>query len=205
MLLAQELLPQLNAAGAADELARVMAVGGAGKEAAIDEDDLELKNSYSMDQYMVHATVMTDFVFDRYASENPKVGFVFVFPGLVNTNIFTSMPVYIKFALGLFKPLLNLLVFVPIEESGARNVFHLTNGLYKARDQSERSKSFVKIPEGKTIATGFNGKVGSGFYLADWNGETPAAKEFLNDYRERKVDEKIWENLQGVFKRVLSE
>lgn len=203
MLFIRELLPHLRAAASASELARVMSVLAAGKEKEIAEDDLEIKKNYNKDAFTAHAAIMTDFAIERFALENPSVGFVHLFPGLVKTNIFSNMPAVFKIVLKVMDPVLNRFVFVPIDESAARNVFHLTSGRYKAKVQAESGQSFIDLPESASFAIGSNGEIGSGAYLLHWDGESTGVKAILEHYRERKVNDKIWQNLQEVFKRVL--
>ncbi|OHE94194.1 hypothetical protein CORC01_10532 [Colletotrichum orchidophilum] len=61
-------------------------------------DDLDLKKNFSLQNAANHCLSMTDAVIQAYANENKgkKQHFIHAYPGLVQTNIFHTMPWYLR-------------------------------------------------------------------------------------------------------------
>lgn len=54
-----------------------------------------------------------------------------------------------------------------------------------------------------TVARGTSGKAGSGVYSLNWDGESTPEKmeKLLTKYRDEGIVDKVWEDLENVFKR----
>ena len=57
--------------------------------------------------------------------------------------------------------------------------------------------------DGMTVVRGIHGKVGSGVYSLGWGGESTPEKmeKLLTKYRDEGMVDKVWEDLESVFKR----
>lgn len=198
------LLPLLrNATASEPHFARTLSVLSAGTEGAINLDDLELKNTYSGPRCANHTIVMNDFMTGEFASRNPEISFVHSFPGAVNTGLTRELPWWLRAPLKALTPLFSLLLMVPAHETGQRQLFIATNGIYPpARPvQGTKFASGVPAPAGVATLPGVDKNVGSGGYLVSWNCE-PTGKKILDEYREKGVSKIVWEHTMGIFDRV---
>ncbi|OJJ57124.1 hypothetical protein ASPSYDRAFT_154937 [Aspergillus sydowii CBS 593.65] len=180
------LLPQLNAAVAAAStaegkktgLASVVSVLEAGGEGALNQDDLDLKNTYSLANARTHAITMNSLSLGYLAKANPAVSFIHSFPGGVKTGVMRELGTVTKMALQavmvLGKPWM-----VPVEESGERHLYAAA-GLPKLKRAGDES-----------------GKL----YLVGSDGEERGNHKVLNEYREKNTDQKVWEHTLDVFSR----
>lgn len=182
-----DLLPQLNAAAAAAStaeggkktgLASVVSVLEAGGEGALNQDDLDLKNTYSLANARTHAITMNSLSLGYLAKANPAVSFIHSFPGGVKTGVMRELGTVTKMALQavmvLGKPWM-----VPVEESGERHLYAAA-GLPKLKRAGDES-----------------GKL----YLVGSDGEERGNHKVLNEYREKNTDQKVWEHTLDVFSR----
>lgn len=175
------LLPQLNAAGAAGgkntALASVVSVLEAGGEGALNQDDLDLKNTYSLANARTHAITMNSLSLGYLAKANPAVSFIHSFPGGVKTGVMRELGLVTRMALQaamvLGKPWM-----VPVEESGERHLYAAA-GLPSLKREDESGK----------------------LYLVGSDGEARGNQKVLNEYREKKTDQKVWEHTLDVFNR----
>jgi hypothetical protein len=178
------LLPQLNAAAAAaaagnkgSGLASVVSVLEAGGEGALNQDDLDLKNTYSLANARTHAITMNSLSLGYLAKANPAVSFIHSFPGGVKTGVMRELGLVTRMALQaamvLGKPWM-----VPVEESGERHLYAAA-GLPNLKREHESGK----------------------LYLVGSDGEARGNQTVLNEYREKKTDEKVWEHTLDVFNR----
>lgn len=185
------LLPQLNAAaaaatttttqGKAPGLASVVSVLEAGGEGTLNQDDLDLKNTYSLANARTHAITMNSLSLGYLAKANPGVSFIHSFPGGVKTGVMRELGLVTRMALQavmvLGKPWM-----VPVEESGERH-------LYAA----------AGLPSLKRAGDG--GDECGKLYLVGSDGEPRGNQKVLNEYRENKTDQKVWEHTLDLFKR----
>ncbi|KAL1697053.1 hypothetical protein GGG16DRAFT_84682 [Schizophyllum commune] len=87
-----DLQPQLKAALAAGEPAKVISVQAAGGGAPIDVDDLGLKKKYGLiHTAQTHATY-NDLMVVKFAELHPEMTFVHSYPGVVRTSILANAP-----------------------------------------------------------------------------------------------------------------
>ncbi|OJJ03180.1 hypothetical protein ASPVEDRAFT_72911 [Aspergillus versicolor CBS 583.65] len=175
------LLPQLNAAAAGGNntgLASVVSVLEAGGEGALNQDDLDLKNTYSLANARTHAITMNSLSLGYLAKANPAVSFIHSFPGGVKTGVMRELGLVTRMALQaamvLGKPWM-----VPVEESGERHLYAAA-GLPNLKREDDGS-----------------GKL----YLVGSDGEARGNQKVLNEYKEKKIDKKVWEHTLDVFNR----
>jgi len=182
---------------------RTLSVLGAGSEGKINFDDLELKNTYSGPRCAAHTITMNDFMAEEFAARDQGTAFIHSFPGAVNTGIARELPLWARAGLTIFKPLL-LPFMVNVEETGARQLFIATSGVYPPAKPAENAAlaSGVPAPRGLEIMKGANGQIGSGAYLVNWNGDITGKKKILDEYHEKGVGKIVWEHTMGIFERV---
>ena len=174
----------------------------------MDENDLELAHSFSMQSAATHTSTMNTLALAEIASTHLNISCVHVFPGVVVTKAFTVfaadwvLPLRLLFV-HVVLPLAKLFT-VSLQESGQRHLFHATSGRYPPAGLKESPGAGVALPKGLVVAKGENGLQGSGCYLVNYDGETVGDQKLLDEYRKRGMGKKIWEHTQEVFDRVLS-
>lgn len=203
MRFVQNLLPLLLAV----PTSRIVSIHGAGKEGHLIEDDLELKNNFSLRNGAMHTATMNSLALEEIASRHPSISCIHVFPSVVITpgySIFCAdwyfpLPfVFMYMAIPIIK-----LFAVSMEESGKRHLFHATSARYPPASLRDPPGGGVALPKGVKVAHGADWKEGSGCYLLNYNGETIGDRNLLEEYRKRGFGKIIWEHTQEVFDRVL--
>lgn len=198
------LLPQLQrAASAPPHFSRTLSVLGAGYEARIDLNDLDLRKSFSPLKCANHTTVMNDFMAEELAVRNPNTSFIHSTPSIVLTPITRELPLYAKIFIKVLTPVLAFLAVSPAE-TGARQLFIATSAMYspaKIQDGAPLSAG-VPIPEGLGVAKGSNSEEGSGGYIVNWNGEPTGKQKILGEYRDLGISKKIYEHTMQIFQSV---
>ncbi|MDI1485585.1 MAG: hypothetical protein OHK93_000723 [Ramalina farinacea] len=200
----QNLLPLLKAPSSA----RIVSIHGAGKEGKMDEKDLELKTTFSMQKAAMHTSTMNTLALEEVATTNPTISCVHVFPGVVITPAYGilsddfSAPMKFVFRKAIM-PCAKLMT-MGLPESGQRLLFTATSARYPPAGVKEPPGSGVAIPAGADVVTGSDWKKGSGCYLLSPQGEPVGDKQLLEEYRKNGWDKKIWEHTQEVFDRALT-
>ncbi|KAL5052304.1 hypothetical protein BDW71DRAFT_202421 [Aspergillus fruticulosus] len=170
---------------------KVISIYGGGFEYSINTSDLDLKHTFSLLNAYKHSITMTSLSMAHLAKKHPKVSFIHAFPGLVDTNIYTnSFPGPVAAAYNhLLWPLMRPFS-VGLGECGERQLFHLSSGMYPARDWKRKG-------EGE-LATGIDGVKGSGAYLLDWRGDVRATSGVLGVYLAEGVDGIVWRHTERI-------
>ena len=120
---------------------------------------------------------MTTFLMEELAKKHEgKLSLSHVFPGLVIHESFdNSVPKWFRVPWKYFlAPVLKMFYAVPVEECGQRVMF-LASSRYPAMNPSGGVGNGIAQVDGVgdlKVATGSDGKVGSGAYAINWNGET---------------------------------
>ncbi|RAH84609.1 short-chain dehydrogenase/reductase, partial [Aspergillus japonicus CBS 114.51] len=196
------LLPQLQragdaptppATGARPPLSRVVSVLEAGREAALQLDDLALQTHYSLRNCAKHAIAMTSVSMEHLAAAYPRVSFVHSFPGLVRTRLGRDFGPVTKCALAALMVLAKPWE-TPLDESGERHLFAATTLRFPSR-------GFVG-DGGREVAQGSDGTAGSGFYRLDSTGETYRPSDLMQRYRVEGVRDLIWTHTLDTFAAV---
>ncbi len=198
------LLPLLSS----PQTSRIVSIHGAGKEGKMDENDLELARSFSMQSAAVHTSTMNTLALAEIASTHPSISCVHVFPGVVVTKAFTVFAADWVLPLRWFfvhavLPFAKLFT-VSLPESGQRHLFHATSARYPPAEVKDSPAAGVVLQKGMVVAKGEDGLQGSGCYLLNYDGETIGDQKLLDEYRKRGMGKKIWAHTQEVFDRVLS-
>ncbi|RDL35797.1 Uncharacterized protein BP5553_06409 [Venustampulla echinocandica] len=191
-----------NGAASPPHFSRTLSVLSPGSERRVDLDDLELKNSYSGMKCANHTVLMNDLMTGEFASREPGTTFVHSFPAGVNTGLARGLPIWARVPLKVLTPLLSPFL-VSADETGARQLFIATSGIYPPAKPVEGSPFATGTPVPKTlnVMKGGDGQTGSGGYLVNWNGEITGNK-ILDEYREKGASKTVWEHTMGIFDRV---
>lgn len=189
MRFSQNLMPQLTAAAKAGRLSRQVSILGAGHEGPINLEDMSLKQGFSISKCASHAITMNSLMASQLAALHPGTAFIHLAPGAVKTNVMSGMGIPKILLKGLTFALSPL--FVPIKESGERNLFASTSALFKPR--SENSEG---------AAVGADGGKGGGAYLLNWDDEPSKTQHLLTSYREQGVGQKVYDHTMEVFEKV---
>jgi hypothetical protein len=198
------LLPLLQTGSTSpSHFARSVSILGAGGEGTINLNDLELKKGWSAAKCATHSITMNGFMAEQFAARNPHISFLHTFPSIVNTGAARELPLWARATVKVFTPLLKVFM-VGADETGERQLFHATSGMYPPAEPVAGSSaaSGVPLPTGLPVGTGSNGEVGSGGYIVNWNGDITGKVKVLEDYRAKGVSQTIWEHTMGVFERV---
>lgn len=143
---------------------------------------------------------MNDFMVEELAKENTGTTFVHYYAGIVNTGIGRELPKWTRWPAKAFY-LIAAPFMVGVEETGTRQLFIATSGLYPPKQGKGDLVAGVRIPNGLKAMLGSDGTVGSGAYVVNWNNEITGKQSLLNDYRERGSGNIVWEHTMGVFER----
>lgn len=199
------LLPLLQtAASQPPHFSRTLSVLSAGWEGKLDFQDLELKNTFSRSKCATQSTTMNSIMTEEFSKRQPATTFSHSYPSGVNTGLARELPVWARAAAKILTPLMAAIT-VSQEETGARQLFIATSGLYPPAKpfKDDKLASGVPAPKGfNSPFVGANGVAGSGAYLANWNCEAATGKQkLLKQYREENVGAKIWDHTMGIFDR----
>ncbi|KAE9362774.1 hypothetical protein N431DRAFT_551027 [Stipitochalara longipes BDJ] len=194
------LLPLLQKA---TSLRRIISVFTAGKEGPLYTDDIQAWK-IPMRTLTSHASSLTTAAFEALGKKAPDVSFIHAFPGAVNTNYARKGQGATAYAIRqVFKVMMLFMQVIPHEECGERFTFIMTSAKYPAKMAVEGT-SGLALAEGEKVATGTDGKVGSGVYSVDPNGESYGLKteEAMATLRKNGAVEKVWADLETEWKRI---
>ncbi|KUJ16731.1 NAD(P)-binding protein [Mollisia scopiformis] len=204
MRFTSNLLPLLRAATTSPPgFARSVSVLGAGHEGSINLDDLELKTTFSTTTCADQSITMNDFMAEQFAAREPSVSFMQTSPGVVNTGLARELPFWARVAMKGLTPVVKLFA-TGADETGERQLFHATSGMYPPAKPLAGSAvaSGVPLPTGMAIGTGSDGKVGSGGYIVSPVGDITGNAKLLSDYRAKGVSQIVWDHAYSIFERV---
>ncbi|KAL3456030.1 hypothetical protein BJX64DRAFT_52771 [Aspergillus heterothallicus] len=199
----QNLLPLLESKSSPSVgPSRVISIYGGGFEFPINTSDLDLKHSFSLLNAYKHSITMATLSMEHLATLHPDVSFIHAYPGLVGTNIYSnSFPAPIA-------ALYNYAVWplmwpfsVGVQECGERHLFHLTSGLYPARQDGSTSTAGGEGGNVAGVAKGVDGKIGSGAYLLNWKGDVRGSAKILEQYRKDGTRELVWRHTEELLEQ----
>lgn len=149
-----------------------------------------------------HLSTLITLGHEALAARAPGVSFMQVFPGAVRTPIFDQMPGVFGVLMRCFVAVAPRWFFVPIGESGERNVFFATSGAYPAREGNGRDG--LQLGEEVDIARSVDGDTGSGVYSTNYDGTEAGQSimDLLEQYRKEGMVQRVWEHAQEVFGRI---
>jgi hypothetical protein len=198
------LMPNLRTATAsAPYFSRSLSVLGAGNEGKINFDDIDLKKNFSGAKCAAHTITMNDFMAEELAAREPATAFVHSSPLVVATGAARELPIWARAALKVLTPLISL-AGVGADETGARQLFLATSGIYPPAKPASESTTAVGAPTPKDVpvATGVDGKVGSGGYAVNWDGKVTGKKSILDEYHAKGVGKIVWEHTMETFQKI---
>lgn len=190
------LLPQLNNASTSNTLSRVISVLAAGSECDIDMDDLDLKRKFTLSACLAHSVMMTDFMMEELAVQNPGTSFSHSYPGTVKSGIANSLTGPARLGVKLLYSVMTPWI-LNVQESGQRHVFQITSSIYPCRNGG----TGISPPEGMEAVTGSNGVQGSGAYLLDYDGSPVGDDKFLTKYRDLGAGARIWDHTMEILRK----
>ncbi|KAH6885325.1 hypothetical protein B0T10DRAFT_492436 [Thelonectria olida] len=192
------LLPAIQQA---PSVRRVITVLAGTKEGALSVDDIP-GNNVGITKTRGHGCSVLTLSLEEMSRQYPEVSFIHNFPGSVDTGIIRPGDGIMLRSIGVgFRVVMNALnKFLPEEEVGERHAFFCLSGRYPPKHLGEGMQG---VPS-DAIAAGADGKSGSGFYSLDWDGESASDEvvEMLDKYRAEGMVGKVWEHLEGEFKRI---
>lgn len=198
------LLPNLKQARG---LRRVVSVLAGGHEGPIDTTDFQGK-TMSMLKIRGHLVSMTDMALETLAEQAPEVTFINDYPGAVKTGIGRESNTLLTWLMTIVLMVIGPLVYIPIRESGERHLFFATSAKYPPHlrlDAAVENSSGVPLSEGVEVASGTDGKAGSGVYSIHWRGEHagPKVVRLLAGLREQGMGQKVWQHTVGEYDRIV--
>ncbi|KAF8894863.1 hypothetical protein CPB85DRAFT_1257403 [Mucidula mucida] len=139
-----ELLPVLRVANEKGEDARVMTMLGTGMtDVPVDRDDLGMRKKYRFWNAALKPVVYNDVMIEEYAKQNPGIGFVHIYPGVVYTPAVNQLYESMWGPLKLLAPLVWLkfwLYGVQPEECAEYMLYALLDSKPKERGWSRRDE-----------------------------------------------------------------
>lgn len=198
------LMPNLRAATiSAPYFSRSLSVLGAGNEGKINFDDIDLKKNFSGAKCAAHTITMNDFMAEELAVREPATAFVHSSPLVVATGAARELPIWARAAFKVLTPVISLFA-VGAEETGARQLFLATSGMYPPAKPAAGSTTAVgtPLPNGMSVMTGIDGKVGGGSYAVDWDGKNSEKKSILDEYHAKGVGKIVWEHTMETFQKI---
>ncbi len=195
------LLPLLQKATA---LRRVVTVFTGCKEGPVDTSDFQ-GWKIPLLSMRGHASSMVTMSLEAIAKKAPDVTFIHDFPGPVKTGLGRDATGVGMFVLKTLSRIIGPLItnYIPIVECGERHLFVATSARYPASTTGDAS-SGVPLEDGVAVARGTSGKIGSGVYSVDWDGESarPKVEELLAKFRKEGTVEQVWNHTEEEFKRI---
>jgi hypothetical protein len=192
----------------------VVSILAGGRERAIDINDLELHKNYNFKTIASTSTTQTTLAFEQLAKSNPMISFCHVYPGFVNTGQLDRLMQTVK-GIWTLPALLARWTIVPIlgsfgrtlDEAGEWGLFVSTSARYPPSKPKDPQDVGVPLPDDVDVAKSSvaNDGKGNGVYRLDNYGETVLNEcdDVLAGYRLDGTGEKIWEETQATWNRVL--
>lgn len=98
----QKLMPLLSSAAENKEPTRVVSVLQPGNEGPVDEDDLDLKNKFTLLKANRHIVEFNSLAVSRFGKLYPNISFIHANPGAVDTGILRELPWAVRSLGGFF-------------------------------------------------------------------------------------------------------
>ena len=147
---------------------------------------------------------MNSLMTEEFSKRQPVTTFSHSYPSVVNSGLARELPGWARAAAKGLTSLMSVLT-VSLEETGARQLFIATSGVYPPAKplKDDTLASGVPAPKGlHSPMLGANTVAGSGAYLVNWNGDATGKQKLLKEYREKNVGATVWEHTMGIFERV---
>ncbi|KAI9102666.1 FabG domain-containing protein [Phlyctochytrium arcticum] len=180
-LLIRELIPSLEKAHASLATGndpslkdvRVLSVFSAGFGNPVDENDMDLKNTYTIARAAGAAATYNDLMVNALSERHPSLSFIHALPGAVDTGLMHNLPAYIRWPAKLLTPFLT-----SIDQCGEWMCYNLTAPEFSAKATSPEQE---------------------GWYLVGRHSDKMAPKK----YHSRENMEKIWSHTEQLWEKAL--
>lgn len=168
----QNLIPALEAS----KSPRVVNVLAGGKESKVEEDNLDLKKSWSFAAGAGYASTMVSAAQEKLASENPSISFIHSYPSVVSTTLFKKFlgPIFGSIAGFLSTP-----VSMSPSESGEWHTYLSTAEQFKSKDSS-----------------------GNGSYILNYDGKDSTNEAIMAELREKDFPTTVWKHTLDTFEKL---
>ncbi|KAI8628217.1 NAD(P)-binding protein [Xylariaceae sp. FL1651] len=178
----------------APRLRRVVTVGGGGHESMLDTTDFPALR-VPLSELRGHLTSLVTLGLETVAQKAPEVSFIHNYPGTVRTRLLDYLP----------EDVLRTLVYMPVEESGERQLYMATSGRFPPATGMDAVG--VPLGEGLDLALGTTGRAGSGMYSvgSDCDSAPPAVRELLADMREKGLLQEVGRHTESEFRRIIGQ
>lgn len=201
--MAANLLPLLQRAKG---LRRVVSSLTGAHDGKFYEDDWQAKGGkIPFSAMRGHSATMMTLGLEALQQKAPNVSFVHNFPGSVKTNIIRGDEGFMMQVVNFVSKGVLTFTGVPLPEVGERHTFYCTSAKYPPREAVGGCNSAgAPLLAGVAVAEGIDGKMGSGVYTIDAQGESANIKvlEVLAKYKKDGTADRIWKNTESEFKRV---
>ncbi|KAI1133093.1 NAD(P)-binding protein [Nemania abortiva] len=182
------LLPLIRGAPA---LRRVVSVGGGGHESELDTADFPALG-VPLDKLRGHLTSLVTLGLESVAQAAPDVSFIHDYPGTVQTKLTDYLP----------EEVARTLEFMPLDESGERQLYIATSAMFPPADGLD----IVGVPlgHGVEVAVGTSGAAGSGMYSvgADCESASSIVIELLGNMRRDGLVQEVRRHTDSEFRRI---
>lgn len=150
-----------------------------------------------------HLTSMMTLSLEMLAKKAPEVSFIHNFPGFVRTNLIRGGEGPLIWVMGLVSRVVMPFVAISNEECGERHTFFATSARYPPGSNGD-ANSGVPLEGDITVSRGTDGKVGSGVYSINADGECADEKKeaILAKLRKDGVQDAVWKHVQDEFSRI---
>lgn len=186
---------------AADSLRRVVSVGAASCEGAIDTSNL-LGEGFSVLKLRDQFASMQTLLLEEVSRRAPDVSLVHDVPGVVESGITRDAQGLQATMMIAVARLLRPLISTPTAECGERHVFLATSAMFPPRES--KAIDGVPLKDTATAARGSNGTNGSGTYTLDNKcvSSPSRAEEILRAFRDNGTAKLVWESIASDLKRI---
>ena len=193
------LLPLLQKA---EQLRRVVSVGAATCEGAIDLNNISGQGLPLMKWRDQSASVQS-LLLEKVARQAPDVSFVHTVPGVVKSGISRDAKGAGLSLMILISRLLEPLIAVPPDECGERHLFLCTSSMYPP-SQHKASVGGVDMDETMKLARAHDGKPGTGMYSVDNKGESasPRVEQLLATFKSDGTSQRVWDYVMDGFREI---
>lgn len=194
------LLPHLQAA---KSLRRVVSVGAASYEGAIDLSNI-YGSGFPLHQWRNQMASIQTLLLEEAARRAPDVGFVHDVPGIVKSGIMRDLEPSFRMSITLaVTRLLAPFIETSPEECAERHVFLATSARY-APHQDATAVAGVPLDGHLMVARASNGEPGGGVYTIDLkcDSSSPKVEKLLDEFRKNGKAENLWEAVKSDLVRI---
>lgn len=183
---------------------RVVTVLCAGNEGPIDTDDYQGRKLPIMKQRGHGGSIVT-LSLEALAQKASDVTFIHNHPGQVKTNLVRGGEAMAIRAMTRIFKVFAPLVCMSLSECGERHLYLATSAKYLPSTRQGAVNEGVALADGASVATGTDGRPGSGVYSVDPKGESTGlqVQESLARLRAEGMVKQVWDEMESQYQRIL--